>query len=610
MKILFFSPFQGIPQHSFPQTYLARLLQEMSFEVDIMSCDGLLVRGCPVMHTAGKSSASVNERSKVCCWCRSYCKMTLPNFTSQHFSMENFYSEASEKKVTEILSSIQVHEIPDLEIEGVKLGRISSYTFLTHWKINHILSLTPQQFEMFKGYLEATLRTFYSYSHFLDHHPNYSEVFVYDSLYEINHVVEVLNRQNGVQTTTMVAGCYFPARYDSLLLSRVNSITHLIHALNYFEKNHQRLRLPESVTSEVFTYLNSLWKKQDYRVFSLAKGFDPTRVKTVLGLHENYKKTVLLALSTEDEFGACDFATEGEKHLVKGFRLFKTQREWLINTVRFFSQHPEYKLIIRTHPREYARFVSQAALQLEADLSPLPENISLNVPDDKISIYDLFDLIDLCLISTSSVGLEAGCLGIPILAYTQDCTHYPTQMFHRIPKTIDEYCKAIEACLKKEPSRQMDQIFLVIRYFVFLFNNLVVRWDSTDFWNTRPPRDPISQVVKQNRKQAELPAFSYADYELSCQMTQDEKSWLRAYLLQEKEFYRIKEHGFSEKESDLGLQERIHCLKKLLLSVSGLDYKKESETISTLANEGNKTLRFFLDCLDSLESQQSPGTKI
>jgi hypothetical protein len=48
-------------------------------------------------------------------------------------------------------------------------------------------------------------------------------------------------------------------------------------------------------------------------------------------------------------------------------------------------------------------------------IGPLPEHVTLIPPDTDINTYSLFGVMDYCLTVRGTIGIEAACLGIPVL---------------------------------------------------------------------------------------------------------------------------------------------------------------------------------------------------
>lgn len=82
--------------------------------------------------------------------------------------------------------------------------------------------------------------------------------------------------------------------------------------------------------------------------------------------------------------------------------------------IEIVKKHPEWKLVIRFHPSE------------EVYLGVLPENIKISPKNE--NLYDLLKRIDLVVTMTSTVGLEAALLGLPVVTidmsvFTEDAPY-------------------------------------------------------------------------------------------------------------------------------------------------------------------------------------------
>jgi hypothetical protein len=85
-------------------------------------------------------------------------------------------------------------------------------------------------------------------------------------------------------------------------------------------------------------------------------------------------------------------------------------------------------LIIRIHPRELPNKrenrTSANAERLRELLVNLPDNVIVNWPEDKLSIYDLLQRVDLVLSAWSTVLLEASLFGCPIILPRNPVSYY------------------------------------------------------------------------------------------------------------------------------------------------------------------------------------------
>ena len=68
----------------------------------------------------------------------------------------------------------------------------------------------------------------------------------------------------------------------------------------------------------------------------------------------------------------------------------------------------------------------------------LPENIIFNLPEDEISLYNIFDYVDLCISNTSVTVIEALYHNIPVIVYDNKMTNYPDDLVYS-SKSVKEY---------------------------------------------------------------------------------------------------------------------------------------------------------------------------
>ena len=186
----------------------------------------------------------------------------------------------------------------------------------------------------------------------------------------------------------------------------------------------------------------------------------------------------MLCLSSSDEaFAAFTIDAFPEKKFKSN--VFKNQLEWLDFTLDYFSKNPDFGLIVRIHPRETFEkngvSISQHFIKIANKLKSnhLPDNIYINYPSDNISVYDLFDITDVTLVSWSLTGIESLLHSKPVIVYDNNLTNYPDEIICA-GNSINEYELNLE---KSKCSKYMLDINLKELGFNWLkvnfyFNNL------------------------------------------------------------------------------------------------------------------------------------------
>lgn len=97
---------------------------------------------------------------------------------------------------------------------------------------------------------------------------------------------------------------------------------------------------------------------------------------------------------------------------------FRSQIDWLTQTIGYFAMRPDLQLVIRVHPAEVSGVPTsrQFAIDEIAKVFPeLPANVLLIAPSDALSSYGLADVADTVLIYATKMGVELTATGIPVV---------------------------------------------------------------------------------------------------------------------------------------------------------------------------------------------------
>ena len=98
---------------------------------------------------------------------------------------------------------------------------------------------------------------------------------------------------------------------------------------------------------------------------------------------------------------------------------FRSMRDWLIGTVRYFAARPDLQLIIRVHPAEITgNLPAREAVAdiLAVDIGTLPPNVFVIGPAEKISTYAVAARCRAAIIYATKAGIELLTMGIPVVA--------------------------------------------------------------------------------------------------------------------------------------------------------------------------------------------------
>ncbi|NBV86453.1 MAG: hypothetical protein EBS01_09375 [Verrucomicrobia bacterium] len=193
------------------------------------------------------------------------------------------------------------------------------------------------------------------------------------------------------------------------------------------------------------------------------------------------RKVLLAATSSTDERYAVEHSGIRPLHPPECY-LFPSQLDWIQFLIEMASNSPELALIIRVHPREFPNkresVLSSNAQRLKTLLINLPRNVIVNWPDDRISLYDLLQRVDLVLSAWSTVLMEASLFGCPIILPRNPVSYYE-MMADSVCATTAEYGEAILTAVRNPWT--IDRCVMTFRWFWLLQFGSNISLESKEF---------------------------------------------------------------------------------------------------------------------------------
>jgi hypothetical protein len=155
----------------------------------------------------------------------------------------------------------------------------------------------------------------------------------------------------------------------------------------------------------------------------------------------------------------------------RGQDLFESYDEWFVETFRAACANDKLQWVIKIHPANvlkglYDQRRSAEEETLRRRIGRLPPHVSLLSAESDISTFSLFPVMDYCVTVRGTAGLEAACLGIPVLAGGSG--RYDRKGFTIDSATPEQYLKRI-AHIQDIPRLSPAQIELAERYAYGLF---------------------------------------------------------------------------------------------------------------------------------------------
>jgi len=128
-------------------------------------------------------------------------------------------------------------------------------------------------------------------------------------------------------------------------------------------------------------------------------------------------------------------------------RLFRSQTEWMLESVAWILEHTQERVVIRRHPVErrtgmHSRDDYEGSLAARFGTSPRIRYIRAEHP---VNTYDLLRAASIVLPHTSTVGVEAAALGKPVVLHSD--SYYANLGFVWSARSREEYFELIGRAL-------------------------------------------------------------------------------------------------------------------------------------------------------------------
>lgn len=466
MRIIFFSPHEGIWVHAFPEALLAESLKKQGHEVYFITCDRIFNEYCITMSALGiQPDASVEKKDEVCFVCNKRRDLIINEFSFSNNSIQNFTDQEEIDKIRTFIKSSSQKDLIDFTEDGVSIGKISSYELLLKFKKNSLEFNSDEEKYFMVAFFNSLLSKRASDKWIQSLNPDV--VIIYNTNYAVNRSVTLNCLQKNIPVYSIHAGDIFSDRLSRLMIAQDNLIKNCYDIKLEFENKTEDNLFTLETIQEYLEHQRTLLAGKHFLVYS--SGIDSTAksIKDFFGIKKEQKLLVATMSSYDEMFAsiACGFVK------FKNKSIFKNQIQWLRELIEFIKTREDFFLVIRVHPREYPNkresYSSSHGEEVKTYLSDLPKNCKLNTPDDNISLYSLALETDLFLNAWSSAGEEMALFGVPVLLYDDEMILYPSSINY-LGNSKEDYFEKITLLSERKISRE--ELLLSLKWISFKLN--------------------------------------------------------------------------------------------------------------------------------------------
>lgn len=480
MKFLFFSPFQSVWQHSFPESLIALTLKKAGHDIAYLTCDGIFNKYCLTMSAQGINfNEQGSKKEEVCKRCKRSRDINLSNINAESYVLEQYISDEERNFINETASEIyDLDDDSDFIIKD-KYRRYAAYCILIKYKIKDYKSILKKYRDEYVIEYQNFLASNMAAKNFLALH-KIDAIFILNTFYPTNRALQIEAEERGIDVYWLHTGGGLHNRLDFMNVGQSHDLNILHSWVTKWNNGLSEQVISSKGVDQVKKHYIELLKGKNHLVYSSGKSSIDQHIP-------RDKKIITAIMSSADEVYAGEFI---DIMRTPNNDLFTSQIEWIKFIIEYVSKRSELFLIIRVHPREFPNKISQITSEQSYELNDLfdslPENIYVNWPTDEISIYHLAEYTDVCLHYGSSSGREFALLGIPVASFPKFGLRYPYNFSPFYGETREEYLKCIENALNCEWSYETAKY--AFRWSALEFYDALWRLNTPPSFHSAPSR--------------------------------------------------------------------------------------------------------------------------
>ena len=237
--------------------------------------------------------------------------------------------------------------------------------------------------------------------------------------------------------------------------------------LKYWNENNNKILLNNDYENLIIDHYDSLFNARHYLNYS--KPRNKRFIKKFI--NKKYHKTILVGLSGDDEDICLEESGIDITYNNQYKRIFKNQMDWINELLKFIEEDKDNLYIIRPHPRDWPD-VQRSFVESDNykkfknyfESKSLAKNIIINSPIDNVSVYDFMEICDLLLVYRSSIAVDFGMMGIPVICSDLSLSQHPVYS-DTLYSNKDEYFDLLKN--KKNYVINLKSAEHYIRWFVY-----------------------------------------------------------------------------------------------------------------------------------------------
>jgi hypothetical protein len=303
------------------------------------------------------------------------------------------------RNAEQVSASIPVEEVGDYTLDGIPVGEHAWAGALRFFARGDLREERYGE-AVLRRYLRASLLTATALSRLFDN-TKYDCVIAHHGIYVPQGIVGAVARSKGVR----VVNWTIAYKKRCFIFSHDDTYHHTM--MEEPVSNWENMAWTAEMEEELIDYLKSRWDgSRDWISFNRKPESDLKAIGQELGIDFSRPSVGLLT----------NVIWDAQLHYPSN--VFGNMIEWLIETIRYFSERPDLQLIVRIHPAEVNGAIKSRQLaleEIERAFPTLPKNIFIIPPTSSISTYPVMLQCNAVLIYGTKTGVELTSMGVPVI---------------------------------------------------------------------------------------------------------------------------------------------------------------------------------------------------
>lgn len=401
-KVLLGTNIGGYLHGSIVEAALAAALSTRGHEVQMLLCDAVLpaCMECTYVQLTPDEMSLGGPQTSLCGFCHATGVKAVDGLDVTVHSYSKLITTEELTEAKAIAAGATLESVASLELDGLRVGEHALAGALRYFA-RATLDGEPQAEAVLRRYVAGAVVAA-RVAQRLIRQERYDVAVFHHGIYVPQGILGEVCRAEGVRVVTWNpayrSGTFVFSHEDTYHHTLMDEPTSTWEAAGWDKDREQK----------VMEYLSSRWTgSQDWIWFHERPETDVSAIEAELGIDFSARPTIGLLTNV---------MWDAQLHYPAN--AFPTMRDWVVETVRWFSHHPELQLIVRVHPAEVTGWLPSRQLVVEEirrEFPDLPENVYLAGPQSSVSTYAAMLECDSVIIYGTKTGVELAALGVPVI---------------------------------------------------------------------------------------------------------------------------------------------------------------------------------------------------